>query len=265
MKNEILCRVALFCLVVLGFVAYSPCLVSVYAQETEEETAPAAENSEGTTEQEQPEETGGEDLYAYEEPVVEETSYGWIIVKTLFVLSLFVLGFFLFFRYVSGRSSGQFVGQNMLQIKAVLPLGQNKSVHIVELGSKLLVLGVTDTQISLIKEVTEKDEIDTIKLQSSAAYPHEHRDFHGFLKNNLSSFFSLVGGKQNPPSSSGSGGATRADNTHTSGTSQAANSDTTQSRHDQNQSRRGYFDDDRLEYLKRQKSRLKRLGGLDDE
>ncbi|MFW6365714.1 MAG: FliO/MopB family protein, partial [Spirochaetota bacterium] len=179
----------------------SPLIVSAYAQESETqnqspdapagESAPAA-GSEVDSGNDGENATG--DLYAYTEPEVEDVSYTWIIVKTMVVIVLMVLGFFLFFRYVSGRPAGPVAGRNVLQVKAMLPLGQNKALQVVEVGSRLLVLGVTDSQISLVREITERDEIDRIKLQSSMPNTQENRDFQGFLKENISTFMSFVAG-----------------------------------------------------------------------
>ena len=49
-----------------------------------------------------------------------------------------------------------------------LPLGPNKSVCVVELAGKILMLGVTNHQVTLLGEVTDPEEIERLRSQSEA-------------------------------------------------------------------------------------------------
>ena len=46
-----------------------------------------------------------------------------------------------------------------------LPLGPNKSVCIVEIGGRILLLGVTDQQITMLGEITDQQEIERLRRQ----------------------------------------------------------------------------------------------------
>lgn len=54
---------------------------------------------------------------------------------------------------------------NKLKVVNCLPLGANKTLHIVEVNEKFLVLGSTQTQISLLKEFDKKDLNKIIESQ----------------------------------------------------------------------------------------------------
>lgn len=56
------------------------------------------------------------------------------------------------------KSSAKSLELNKLTLVSHLPLGQNKSVDVVEINGKFLVLGVTGDNISLIKEFENEKE-----------------------------------------------------------------------------------------------------------
>ena len=76
-------------------------------------------------------------------------------------------GFYYFYRFVTKKAGVGLTGQDVVKVIAAVPIGQNRMIQIVDMAGKLLVLGVTDSNINLISEIKERDEIDRIKLLSS--------------------------------------------------------------------------------------------------
>lgn len=107
----------------------------------------------------------------YNRPAEEPESYGWLIFKTIFIIGLLLGGFYYFFRFVTKKAGLQLLGQDVIQVLSVAPLGQNKFIQVVDLAGRVLVIGVTDSTISVITEIKEKDEIDRIRLLSSRSMP----------------------------------------------------------------------------------------------
>ncbi len=178
----------------------------------------------------------GEELYKFEEPKVDEESYAWVIIKTLFILGVLVGGFYYFFRFVTRKAGISMPGGDVAQTLSVVPLGQNKFLQIVDLAGKVLVLGVTDGSINLIMEIKDKDEIDRIRLAGSRAIAASTFSFQEFLTNQIAKIL-----KKRP----GGGGA-------------------------QGPGMKFHFEGqesevDRLNYLSVQKDRLKKLNGSDHE
>jgi flagellar protein FliO/FliZ len=99
-------------------------------------------------------------------PQVEEESYVWLLFKTIFVLGLIVGGFYFFFKFVTKKTGMHILGQEVVRVLSVMPLGQNKYIQVVDLAGRVLVLGVTEGAISVITEIHEKDEIDRIRMLS---------------------------------------------------------------------------------------------------
>jgi flagellar biogenesis protein FliO len=51
-------------------------------------------------------------------------------------------------------------------------LGPRKTVQVIEIGKRLLVLGVGHEEVNCLTVITEPDEIDSIKQASQTAFPH---------------------------------------------------------------------------------------------
>jgi flagellar protein FliO/FliZ len=175
----------------------------------------------------------GPGLYDYEKPTVEDESYAWLIFKTIIILGLLVGGFYFFFRFVTKRTGIHALGQEVIKILSIVPVGQNKFLQVVDISGRILVLGVTDTNINLITEVAGRDEIDRIRLLSSKSVPVQPGGFQQYIAKQVVSFFSKTFNKS-------SGEADLGHNEEKFGT-------------------------DRMDYIKKQKDRLKGLNGNNDE
>jgi flagellar biogenesis protein FliO len=126
-------------------------------------------------------------LYNYDEPEVEEPSYIWLVFKALFVLAIFGGGFYLFFKFINQKMGMPGVGRDVVRILASTPLGQNKFVQIVDIAGRVLVLGITEGNVSLITEITEKDQVDRVRLLSSKSTPVQDVTFTQFLADQFGS------------------------------------------------------------------------------
>ncbi|MCL1910766.1 MAG: flagellar biosynthetic protein FliO [Leptospirales bacterium] len=116
-------------------------------------------------------------------PQTSESSYAWDIFKLLLVLGLMVGSFYFFFRYISKKTGINARGGDIMRTIAIVPVGQNKYIQVIDLAGKLLVIGVADNGINLITEITNKDDIDRIRLMGSfddktaGAAPATFQDF----------------------------------------------------------------------------------------
>ncbi|TAL39453.1 MAG: hypothetical protein EPN93_01440 [Spirochaetes bacterium] len=181
-------------------------------------------------------EAAGEELYRFDKPEVDEESYAWVIIKTLFILGILVGGFYYFFRFVTKKAGISMPGGDVAQTLSVVPLGQNKFLQVVDLAGKVLVLGVTDGSINLIMEIKEKDEIDRIRIAGSRAIAATTFSFQEFLTGQIAKILKKTPG--------GGGGPKGGAKFHFEGQESEV---------------------DRLNYLSVQKERLKKLNGSDHE
>ncbi len=105
------------------------------------------------------------------EPRVEEESAAWMFVKMILLLGVFGGGFYFFYRFVSKKTGMSLFGGDAIRVLSVVPLGQNKYLQVVDLAGKMLVIGVSDNSINLISEITDKDQIDRIRIMSTRKPP----------------------------------------------------------------------------------------------
>lgn len=124
-------------------------------------------------------------LYDYNIPTAEEESYGWLIFKTILILAAIIAGFYLFFRFVTKKAGIPALGKGIIQILSIAPIGQNKFIQIVDLAGRLLVLGVSDSSINLIIEIEDRDEVDRIRLLCSKSSSMKSGGFQESLSKHL--------------------------------------------------------------------------------
>ena len=107
-----------------------------------------------------------------------------------YVVSLLVVfGVVIVLAYATSRFLGERMGRMNTtadnRIVLTMVLGQNKSLQVVEIAGKFLVLGVTDHSINLLKEFTEPEEI--AKLRQGSIHTSETGQFEQIFTEQLSS------------------------------------------------------------------------------
>lgn len=92
-----------------------------------------------------------------------------MIGQVIFFLIFIILLFFVLIKYLAKKNKGSFFGNSIRSLGGV-PLGQNKSIQIVEIGHSLFVVGVGDN-IQLLDKINDADEVAYITelLTSSQA------------------------------------------------------------------------------------------------
>lgn len=100
------------------------------------------------------------------EPPLPGSTLGWsgyfqAIGSIFLILAVLGGGFYLLKRFGPRAVGGGVFGRGTLQLEAQLPLGPRRSVAVVRFLNKRLVLGVTDSNITLLTE-TETDDDDEV-------------------------------------------------------------------------------------------------------
>ncbi|MDR6552807.1 flagellar biosynthetic protein FliO [Paenibacillus qinlingensis] len=90
-----------------------------------------------------------------------------MVVKVIAVLVFIIILFYVLMRYVAKKNKGTLFGNSIRSLGGV-PLGQNKSIQIVEIGHSLFVVGVGEN-IQLLDKIVDADEVAYISdlLQTS--------------------------------------------------------------------------------------------------
>ena len=111
--------------------------------------------------------------YDYTEPEFGEnrTSYSLLILRTVAVLAVIIIVIYLGFRFLLKSKKRLVSDTEMIKVLATYPISANRLIKVVDIAGKVLVLGVTDSNINLITEVEDKETSDRIKLLSSKEGP----------------------------------------------------------------------------------------------
>jgi flagellar biogenesis protein FliO len=131
--------------------------------------------------------------YEYTEPEFNrnETSYPLLILRTIAVLAVIVVVIYLIFRYLLKGRNRIIADTEMIRVLATFPLAANRLVKVVDIAGKILVLGVTDSNINLITEIEDKEVVDRLRLLSS-----KEKGGAGSFKEQ---FLKLLGGRGGGP------------------------------------------------------------------
>ncbi|SFM30048.1 flagellar biosynthetic protein FliO [Salibacterium qingdaonense] len=90
----------------------------------------------------------------------ESTNVFSMLVQLFLALGAVIALMYLLLKFINKRSQ-RFQSHRTMQNLGGVPLGQNKSVQVVKVGRRLLVVGVGDS-IQLLKEVEEEEEMEEL-------------------------------------------------------------------------------------------------------
>lgn len=91
---------------------------------------------------------------------IDEISSPYIFFQLIFYLGVVLLLIYLLFYFIGKRK--KIIKSDLLSHLGGIPLGQNKSIQIVEIGNKIYILGIGE-DVNLIKIIESKEDIEAIK------------------------------------------------------------------------------------------------------
>jgi flagellar biogenesis protein FliO len=106
----------------------------------------------------------------------------WDLVRMILVLG-FVIGSIYVVFYFLKRSSTQRLagGAGLLRIVDEHALAGGKSLHLIEVGRQVFLVGAADDSVGLISEITDDETLDTIRLAVSVQASEQPRAFSDLL------------------------------------------------------------------------------------
>lgn len=120
---------------------------------------------------------------ALAEEMRESMSFGGAMLQMLAALAL-VLGLMVGLYWVMRRLNPRhMLGQSAggLKVWGRLGLGPKKSLALVEVGRSILVLGLGDKEVSLLKEISDPEEIAELKANSGVGFMRRNKEAQGFM------------------------------------------------------------------------------------
>ncbi len=88
------------------------------------------------------------------------------ILSSLFAVILLAFGISWFIQKKAG------IGGNVFgKVLGILPLDNKRMIYLVDVMGKVLILGVTESNINMLGELTDKDTLDALRLQNDQPSP----------------------------------------------------------------------------------------------
>ncbi|MBU1487949.1 flagellar biosynthetic protein FliO [bacterium] len=104
--------------------------------------------------------------------------------KVFFALGLILAGIYLIYRFLSNRQGGLSFGQekSLTKILSTSALAPGRYLQLVEVGNKVLILGMSEKNITTLGEIKDQDAIDSLKVKQSKNLGAEGLPFAKHLK-----------------------------------------------------------------------------------
>lgn len=93
-------------------------------------------------------------------PSVTKSQTVWMFVKVFLVLAVVVALIYLLLRFVNAKTKAFSEGK-VVQTIGGATVGSNRSIQIVKVGDRILVVGVGDT-VSMLKEIDDQEEVEKL-------------------------------------------------------------------------------------------------------
>ena len=126
----------------------------------------------------------------------QDTSSIWTYVSVVLVLALIVAGIYVLFYFMKKASAVRYGDSDEIRIVSTKALSNTRQLFIVEIGNEFSLVGSGENGVTHLKEITDPETIDRLRLVS-AEQPKSGR---GKFQDILSGLF--AGAKQNTQESS---------------------------------------------------------------
>jgi flagellar biosynthetic protein FliO len=105
----------------------------------------------------------------------------WDFVRMILVLAC-VIGVIYVLFWLMRRGTGRKIQENdLIRVLGSRGLSGSRSLHLVEVGSSIYLVGSSDGGVELIAEITEKESLDAVRLKAAEQAPAGRRTFQQAL------------------------------------------------------------------------------------
>ena len=99
----------------------------------------------------------------------QNTGIVWYIIRMFLVLGLVLLSIYGLYIFLKRRAKRAIVEDPFIKNLGSTQIAPGKSVHVLSLGTKAWLVGVSDNSVTLLAELDDKELIDAMVLKSQEA------------------------------------------------------------------------------------------------
>jgi flagellar protein FliO/FliZ len=105
----------------------------------------------------------------------------WDFARMVLILVFVIICIYGLFFLLKKAGSQKFEENDIINILSSKGLTANKSLHVVEIGNQIVVIGASDDALTLITEITDKETIDRIRLNKGETRKPSENSFYNYL------------------------------------------------------------------------------------
>ena len=99
----------------------------------------------------------------------------WSFVQMILVLGLVIAGIYLLFFFLKRMSGTKQPENQVISVLSTRVLQPNRSLHLVDVGGSLFLVGTSENSVNLVSTIQDKDAVDEIRLRVAQTGPHPDR------------------------------------------------------------------------------------------
>jgi len=105
----------------------------------------------------------------------------WDFVRMILILACVIGVIYLLF-WILRKGTGKRIQENdLIRVLGSRGLSGSRSLHLVEVGTSIYLVGSSDGGVELISEITEKESLDAVRLKAAEQLPAGRRTFQQTL------------------------------------------------------------------------------------
>jgi flagellar protein FliO/FliZ len=125
--------------------------------------------------------TGGPTAGAVPATVATPGVSTWDFVRMILVLACVVGVIYVLF-WLLRRGAGRRIQENdLIRVLGSRGLSGSRALHLVEVGSRIYLVGASDGGVELVAEITEQESLDAVRLKAAEQAPAGRRTFQQAL------------------------------------------------------------------------------------
>lgn len=101
----------------------------------------------------------------------------WDFVRMILVLALVIGAIYLVFFLLKRGGSPRLPENRLIRVLSTKTIANGKTIHLVEVGNQVFLVGAGDDQVSLLSEISDQETLDGIRLQAAGSAEGERKSF----------------------------------------------------------------------------------------
>jgi flagellar protein FliO/FliZ len=101
----------------------------------------------------------------------------WDFIRMLLILGAVVGVIYAIFFFMKRSSYPKSGGNELFRVLSTQMLSNNRSIHLVEVGRQIFLLGAGEGSVTLLSEITDKETLDEIRIKLSEGKIGENKGF----------------------------------------------------------------------------------------